>query len=268
MTRELAVAINGRDGICGVHQSQLKGTRELIAAKNHSGTYKLLSVRNFDPNFRYLMDLPYDIRYAILEQMTPKQNLRAFLKRERVGLDLPIIARVGNIQLRRECLLVALNSCTMEIHSGPGSELLRAWLAKVDFTNVGTSCKTGFDAITSLNFPYFGFFPYGQPGITVNNDVGMAVACKNLRSMSIQFAARSWEAIANRCQGEDDPFELMAQMLRENYQLDGIFEAKNLQVFTVHASGSAYAIRGLGVWLHWLVDEFARRGQRTVVKVV
>ena len=94
------------------------------------------------------MDLPYDIRYAILEQMTPKQNLRAFLKRERVGLELSIIARVGNIQLRRECLLVALNSCTMEIHSGPGSERLRAWLAKVDFTNVGTSCKTGFDAIT------------------------------------------------------------------------------------------------------------------------
>ena len=268
MTKELAVAINGRDGICGVHQEQLKGTTELIASKNHSGQYKLLSVKNFDPNFRYFMDLPYDVRYMVLEHMTPKQNLRAFLRRSNVGLQLPIISRVGNVQLRRECLLVALNSCTMEIHSGPGSARLRAWLAKVEFTNVSTSCKTGFDAITSLTFPYFSRFPYGHPGITVNNDVGMAVACKNLRQMSIHFAESPLEAIASLCRGKQgDTFELMAAMIRENYQLDGIFEAKKLEKLTMSAWGTEYTIPGLRVLVRWFEMEFERLGQRTVVEL-
>lgn len=205
MTKDLAEAINGRDSLYGVHQEQLKGTSEIIALKNHSGSHKLVSVRNFDPNSRYFMDLPYDVRYMILEHMTPGQNLRAFLKRSSVGLQLLIISRVGNTKLRRECLLVALNSCTMEIHSGPGSVQLRAWLSKVDFSGVDTSCKTGFDAITSLTFPYFGFFPYDQPGITTNNDVGLALACKNLRHMSLHFAERSFDGDRGAMRGTGQP---------------------------------------------------------------
>jgi hypothetical protein len=267
MTKDLAVAINGRDGVCGVHQQQLKATSQFIAAKTHS-PFLLRSVQNFDPNFHYFMDLPYDVRYMILERMTPKQNIRAFLRRERVGLQLPIISRAGNIKLRRECLLVALNSCTMEIHSGPGSERLRAWLAKVSFEGVDTSCETGFDAITSLTFPYFSYFPYGQPGITKNKDVGLAMACKNLRTMRVHFAARSLENIAGRCLGQDDPFELAAAMIRENYQLDGIFEAKKLEKLSVSGYGSEYAPRGLREFLRWLGTEFERRGQRTVIEVL
>ena len=268
MTKGLAVAINGRDGVCGVHQQQLKATTAFIASKKHSAPFQLRSVQNFDPNFRYFMDLPYDARYVVLEHMTPKQNIRAFLRRERVGLELPIVARAGNRQLRRECLLVALNSCTMEIHSGPGNERLREWLAKISFDGVGTRCKTGFDAITSLKFPYFGYFPYGQPGITINNDLGLAMACKNLRTMRIHFAARSLENIASRCYGQEDPFELAAAMIRENFQLDGIFEAKKLEKLSVSACGSENALAGLRKLLHWVEGGFERLGQRTAIEVL
>ena len=267
MTKGLAVAINGRDGVCGVHVQQLKATADFIASRNHSGPFQLRSVENYDHNFYHFMDLPYDVRYLVLEHMTPKQNIRAFLRRERVGLQLSIVARAGNRQLRRECLLVALNSCTMEVHSGPGNERLREWLAKVDFTDVGTRCETGFDAITSLTFPYFGYFPYGQPVITVNNDLGLAMACINLRTMDIYFAPRSLESIEGRCRGQDDPLELAAAMIRVNYQLDGIFEAKNLEKLRVNAYGSEEAVAGLRKFLDWLETEFQRRGQRTVVEV-
>jgi hypothetical protein len=46
------------------------------------------------------------------------------------------------------------------------------------------------------------------------------------------------ENIAGRCLGQDDPFELAAAMIRENYQLDGIFEAKKLAKLSVSGYGS------------------------------
>lgn len=120
--------------------------------------------------------------------------------------------------------------------------------------------------ITGL--PLLWLLPYDQPGITTNHDVGMAVACKHLKHMSIFFAARSLEAVADRCQGQENPFELFAGMMREKYQLDGILEAKKLEVLRVHAYGSQYAMAGLSHLLHWFADESARLGRKTVIKVV
>lgn len=268
MTKDLALAIDGSETAYGVHRQQLKATDNFVAGKKHTDPYTLRNVENLDPEFHPSMNMPYDLRYMVLQHIVPSQNIRAFLCRESVGLSLPTIAYAGNTQLRRECLLVALNSCTMDIHSSPGNARLQAWLAKVDFTGVSTSCKTGFDAITSLTFPYFSYFRYGTPGITTNNDLGLAMACKNLRSLSLHFASSELARIALRCQGQEDEFEVAAAMLRENYQLDGILKLDKLELLHVNAYGSEDALRGLRKLLAWFEAEFERLGRRVVIEVV
>ena len=268
MTRDLALAIDGRETAYGVHRQQPKATDRFIASKNHSAPFTLRTVENLDPEFHPFMRLPYDVKYAILKEIVPAQNIRAFLRRERVGIQLPSIAYAGNTKLRRECQLVALNQCTMEIHSGPGNERVREWLAKVDFSGVGTNCKTGFDAITSLTFPYFSYFPYGQQGITINNDVGLAVACKNLRSISIHFSPKPLDGIAFQFRGRVREAELIAAQIRENYQLDGLLGAKKLVEFTVTADGSGWGMAGLRKMVACFTKEFKGRGQRVSVELI
>jgi hypothetical protein len=155
----------------------------------------------------------------------------------------------------------------MEVHSGPGNERLRAWLAKVDFSGVETSCKTGFDAITSLRFPYFSYFPYGQQGITTNHDVGLAVACKNLRNISIHFSPRPLDRIAFQFRGQAGEAELIAAQIRENYQLDGILGAKKLEKFTVTANGSEHGSAVLREMVAWFRKEFEQIGQRVSIEI-
>jgi hypothetical protein len=263
MTKDLALSIDdsGLKTSHGVHRQQLKGTCELVASKNLSDPFKLRTVQNLDPEPHPLMRLPYDVRYEILKNVVPAQNIRAFLVRESVGIQLPAIAYAGSTKLRRECLLVALNQCTMEIHSGPGNERLQAWLAKVDFAGVDTSCKTGFDAITSLRFPYFGFFPFGQPGITANNDVEVVLACKNLRKIRLTFSNLDvswWD--------KEDGMRRAAAAIVENYQLEGILEAQKLEVLSVFAPNNAWTICGLRELFQWFEAEFEHRGRRVVLE--
>jgi hypothetical protein len=203
----------------------------------------------------------------ILKKIIPAQNIRAYLGSKRVGIQLPTIAYAGNTQLRRECLLIALNSCTMGIHSGPGNERLRKWLAGVDFTGVGTACETGFDATTSLTFPYFSCFPYWQQAIMVNNAVGLAVVCRNLRRISICFSSGPLDRIASQFRGRDGEFELAAAGIRENYQLDGLLGAKKLERIHVKANGFEYAMAGVREMVAWFEREFERRGQRVSIKL-
>jgi hypothetical protein len=260
MTKDLALSIDdsGLKTSHGVHRQQLKGTCDLVASKNLSDLFKLRTAQNLDPDLHPLMRLPYDVRDEILKNIVPAQNIRAFLKRESVGIQLPAIAYAGSTKLRRECLLVALNQCTMEIHSGPGNERLQAWLAEVDFASVDTSCKTGFDAITSLKFPYFGFFPYNQPGITTNNDVELMLACKNLRKIHLTFSNLWW--------GEEDGTRQAAVAMRKNYQLEGILEAQKLEVLSVLAPNSAWATCGLRELFQWFETEFEHHGRRVILE--
>ena len=293
MTRELALVIDNSKSSHGIHQQQLNATTKFIAGLKTTEPYKIWSVQTFDrdstkpntpeprkirsvqpfdrdrdhdqPKPNSLMRLPYDVRYEILEHIIPAQNIRAYLKRERVGIELPAIARAGSTQLRRECLLVALNSCTMEVHSGPGNARLQKWLAKVNFSSVGTSCETGFDAITSLLFPYFSYFPYGGREITTDNDVGLAVACKNLRFMGLQFSSFALSVIADECMGD---FGLTATRIRENYQLDGVLEAKQLRVLRFYSYKRDYALQGLREVVMWFQKGFESKGQRVTVEIV
>jgi hypothetical protein len=267
MTKDLALAIDGSETAYGIHRQQLKATDRFIAGKKHAAPFTLRTVEILDPEFHPFMRLPYDVKYATLKEIVPAQNIRAFLQRSSVRIQLPSIAYAGNTNLRRECLLVALNQCTMEIHSGPGNERLRAWLAKVDFSGVGTSCKTGFDAITSLTFPYFSYFPYGQQGISINNDVGLAVACKNLRNISIHFSPRPLDGIAFQFRGQAGEAGLIAAQIRANYQLDGILGAKKLEKFTVAADGSEYGLAGLREMVAWFRKEFELIGQRVSIEM-
>jgi len=271
MTKELALVIGSTENSYGVHQQQLQATTNFIVGLDIPEPFKLSSVQTFDrdnpdkPKPETLMCLPYDVRYIILERTIPAQNIRAYLKRERVGIELPAIARADSTQLRRECLLVALDSCTMEVHSGPGNARLQKWLAKVDFSGVGTSCETGFDAIISLLFPYFSYFPYGGEGIMKNNDVGLAVACRNLRTMGLQFYRSSLEEIAHECMGD---FELAATRIRAYYQLDHLLGAKQLRELRFFAYGRDYALQGLREVVIWFQKGFESKSQRVTVDII
>lgn len=176
MTETLALAARTGKNTYPIVRQQLKATQDFLTERLGEKKQPL-----------ELMDLPYDVRHLILEHLIGPQNIRVFLRRSPIPIRLPEAARAGNIQLRRECLLVALNQCTIEIHSGPGNAAFQTWLSKIDLTGTESSCETGFDAITSLNFPYFSRFPYRRVDITKNNDIGLALACRNLRSLTLDF---------------------------------------------------------------------------------
>lgn len=159
------------------HQ-QLNATQNLLAEALGERKQKL-----------ELMRLPYDVRHLILEHLTDPQSIRVFHRRSGVLIRLPEAARAGNIQLRRECLLVALKMCTIESHSGPSKVALQAWLSTIDLTGIDSFCETGYDAITSLSFPYLSRFLYRDATIAKDNDIGLALSCKNLRSLMLDFHA-------------------------------------------------------------------------------
>ena len=114
MTETLALAAKtGRD-IYPIVRQQLKATQDFLEERRGQRLE--------------LMRLPFDVRHLILEHLTDPQNIRVFLRRGSIPIRLPEAARAGNIQLRRECLLVTLKMCTIEIHSGPSNAAFQAWL--------------------------------------------------------------------------------------------------------------------------------------------
>lgn len=73
-------------------------------------------------------------------------------------------------------------------------------------------------------------------------------------------------AIAEQCEGQDNPLLLMADMIRDNYQLHGILAARKLQK-RVNTYGTL-SVGGLCVALHRLGEEFERPGRRVVIELV
>jgi hypothetical protein len=88
MTKELALVIDNSNSSHDVHRQQLKATTDFIAGKKHSAPFTLQTVEEMDLKFHPFMRLPYDVRYEVLKNMVPQQNIRAFLRRERVGIQL------------------------------------------------------------------------------------------------------------------------------------------------------------------------------------
>jgi len=255
MTKTLALAAGTRKDTYAIVRQQLKATQDFLAER--LGERK----NTFD-----LMGLPYDVRHLILEHLTDPQNIRVFLRRSAVAIHLPEAARAGNIQLRRECLLVALKMCTIEIHSGPGNAALRAWLSSIDLTGIGSFCKTGYDAITSLEFPYFSRFPYHDTSITKNNDIGLALACKNLRSLTLYFHTEELLKVLCRHPGYGgDVTTSRALDIRKSYQLDGILDAAKLEKIHFKSYAPEFLLRGLAEVVAWLEKGFQERGQKIVI---
>jgi hypothetical protein len=257
MTETLALTAKAGKGTNAIVRQQLKATQDFVEER-HGGRKQRLE----------LMRLPYDVRHLILEHLTDPQNSRVFLRRSSTSIRLPEAARAGNIQLRRECLLVALKKCTVEIHSGPGNAAFQAWLSTIDLTGTESFCETGYDAITSLNFPYFTRFPYHDPSITKNNDIGLALACKNLRSLTLDFHSEElFNILSRHPEAEGEVASKCALDIRKSYQLDGLLGATKLEKIRFRTSAPEYVLIGLAEVIVWLDQGFQERGQKVVIEM-
>lgn len=264
MTKELALAMRSASGTYAVHRQQLQATELFLSEMPNKDSLHRTSegLRRISQSGLPLMELPYDVRHTILEHLVDSQTIRAFLKWSEIALRLPVLARAGNRLLRRECILVALKSSTIEIHSGPGNDALQSWLKKISFEGVETFCKNGYDAVCSLKFPYFSRFPHDRPGITVNHDVLLSQECKHLRKISIDFQYN--ELGGNGCR---DPVIKDAATLRTNYQLDGLLECSHLEKLEIQTSVEGAKRSGIDELIVWFTTEFQKRGQKTVVSL-
>jgi hypothetical protein len=257
MTKTLALTAENGKGTNAIVRQQLKATQDFLAERLSKGQQRF-----------ELMRLPYDVRHLILEHLTNPQNIRVFLRRSSIPIRLPEAARAGNIQLRRECLLVALKMCTIEIHSGPGNAALQAWLSMIDLTGIDSFCETGYDAITSLNFPYFSRFPYRDASITKNNDIGLALACRNLRSLSVDFHSEElFRVLCRHPESEGNVATNCALDIRKSYQLDGLLDATKLEKIRFRTGAPEDLLAGLAEMVAWLDKGFQERGQKVVIVI-
>jgi hypothetical protein len=257
MTETLALTAKAGKGTIPIVRQQLKATQDFVEDRLGERNQRL-----------ELMRLPYDVRHLILEHLTEPQSIRVFLRRSSIPIRLPEAARAGNIQLRRECLLVALKKCTIEIHSGPGNAAFQAWVSTIDLTGTKSYCETGYDAITSLNFPYFSRFPYHRADITKNNDIGLALACRNLRSLWLDFHPEElFNILSRHPESEGEVASKCALDIRKSYQLDGLLGATKLGKIRFRISAPEFALIGLAEVVAWLEKGFQERGQKVVIEM-
>ena len=149
-----------------------------------------------------------------------------------------------------------------------GNAALRAWLSTIDLTCIELFCKTGFDAIKSLSFPYFSRFPYRDASITKNNDVGLALACKNLRSLTLDFHSEElFRVLCRHPEAEGDVAAKCALDIRKSYQLDGLLGATKLETIRFRACASEDLLAGLKEVVAWMEKGFHERGQKVVIKL-
>jgi hypothetical protein len=257
MTKTLALAAKTGKSTHPIVRQQLKATQDFLAERRGERKQRL-----------ELMRLPYDIRHLILEHLTDPHNIRVFLRRGSIPIRLPEAARAGNIQLRRECLLVALKMCTIEIHSGPSNAALQAWLSRINLTGIESSCETGYDAITSLSFPYFSRFPYRDASITKNNDIGLALACRNLRHLTLDFHTEElFKILCRHPEAEGEVATKCALGIRKSYQLDGLLGATKLEKIRFRTCASKRLLVGLEEVVAWMMKGFQERGQKVVIEM-
>jgi hypothetical protein len=276
MTKEVALAARagreaGKDTLDVVRQ-QLKETQELIrqtkelaiAAGTTKDFYTVVEEKPFN-----LMGLAYDKRYNVLEHLVGTQNIRVFVRGDRIPIRLPEAARADSTKLRRECLLAVLKQRTFEIHDGRGNASFQKWLSKIEFTGTDSFCETGIDVVRSPYFPNFsGFlwrvFKWPQQK---NNDIGLALLCNNLRSLTIKFHHNELRRIASK-----DPWFFdaakFARDIRKFFQLDGLLNAAKLEKLHFETSDHEDYSKGLAEVAAWFEKSFEERKQKVVVKVI
>ncbi|KAK3635697.1 hypothetical protein LTR56_014573 [Elasticomyces elasticus] len=136
-----------------------------------------------------IMALPAEVRLEVFGLLV-EDIVSVFLRGMNgvpTGMLFPSLAYVSKT-VRAEYLMLALEKATFSIHSGPGNAKFQRWLSKIDLSAIA-SYHTGFDAIKTLQFPYFSRFPHQQfPATTPNNDIELMVKCGNLESISMTWA--------------------------------------------------------------------------------
>ncbi|KAF2207219.1 hypothetical protein CERZMDRAFT_102714 [Cercospora zeae-maydis SCOH1-5] len=114
----------------------------------------------------------------------------------------------------------------------------------------------GFDAVRALRFPYFSRFPYYLPHIASNNDIGLMLKCKTLRSAAIAFTPGDVVTLwGTGVRGLQKP---AAQFVQEYYltKILGRNELEELRFMQYSGSNRSLGIPALALWFK---NEYQRR---------
>lgn len=219
-----------------------------------------------------IMALPFDVREKILQfvaldfikKRSPSLNLAVYLPgingKTSTAIRLPPITQAGDRKLRLETILITLKLVTLEIHSGPGNAMLQKWLESLRLDKSGqTTLCAGFDAVHSLEFPYFSRYPFHfLPANAPNNDVELMRRCNTLRHVKVNF-------VLSTLYGNPGSLKTVAE-LRKDYRLDGMLELQNLRTLVLEHPGVDDQGKPLLTPLKkWFEGEFAKKGQVTTV---
>ncbi|KAK4898160.1 hypothetical protein LTR27_004167 [Elasticomyces elasticus] len=180
------------------------------------------------------------------------------------GMKFPNIAYTTKT-LRAQYLLVAIENTTFCVHNGPGNAHFQAWLTSTDLSIVSHHHKTGFDAVKSLEFPYFSRFPHQALGPDVpNSDVKLMLRCKNLEAVRM-----NWVGSTLFDQATQDG-KSVAQ-LRTEYRLDGMLGLNNLKRLQLERyAPAAFADEVLENLAEWFREGLKsnREGKGAVVEII
>ncbi|KAK5686060.1 hypothetical protein LTS10_002174 [Elasticomyces elasticus] len=172
-----------------------------------------------------IMALPAEVRLEVFGLLV-EDIVSVFLRGMNgipTGMLFPRIAYVSKT-VRAEYLMLALEKATFSIHSGPGNAKFQQWLNKIDLSAIA-SYHTGFDAIKTLQFPYFSRFPHQQlPATTPNNDIELMEKCGNLESISITWASDTLIDYST-----PQPSGKTVQQLCAEYRLDRLCQLTKLR---------------------------------------
>ena len=171
--------------------------------------------------------IPSELRRVILSYLVPDADLRVYMHSltgfhgPPSGITLPPIAYVSKT-IRADFVLLAVESTTFDIHSGPGNAKFQKWLGRTSLESISKNYKTAFDAVKSLRFSYFSSFHHASmPAIAANNDIELMLKCKNLESVSMVWHGAELIHMYGHAKSVD--------LLRTQYRLDRMLELGKLK---------------------------------------
>lgn len=215
-----------------------------------------------------LMALPAELRHRILSNLPEKDFVAVFLPgrygQVPQGIEIPVIAQAGDRQLRAETIMVTIEQTTWSIHSGPGNTHFQQWLSGVDLTPASKNYTDGFDAVKSLTLPYFSRFPHARLLATApNNDVELALKCKNLERLSTLWVDEE----LFKCDQDGHGPKTVPQ-LRGEYRLDGLLGLTKLKRMYLGYRGGAGGQQVIEALAVWFKADFVKRGKVEMVVTV
>ena len=220
-----------------------------------------------------LLELPFELRKMILGYVVEPLNTAVYLPgnngRRATSFPLPTVALLDCKLLRHEAITLVLQTSTIEIHSGPANKKVRAFLQDIVYAESGNTFgedyKLGFDAVKSLNFPYFSCFPHAMLGPKAfNHDVLLACECKNLEKLAL-----TWRDTETVDYGKDGIVPKPIAQLRREYRLDGLLTLNKLNTLrlVLRYTGSVGDVgyNQVRVLTEWFQEGFGRQGRVVAV---